>query len=105
MALAGNETERSADGVAVLDKSQSCSHCDGEGVLRWTQPVPGPDGWVLRELEHPCPAGCGDTWKHPVAEADRVVGAPSDAPQRARGNADEANEIGVDLLRRMLRDR
>jgi hypothetical protein len=33
--------------VAASDKSpEPCAHCGGEGVLRWSQPVPGPDGGV-----------------------------------------------------------
>lgn len=91
----------------ALDKSpEPCVHCGGEGVLRWTQPTPGPDGGVLmRELEIPCPDGCGGDWKHPAAEADRVVDAPTDAPERVRGHADAANETGADFIKRFLTDK
>jgi hypothetical protein len=90
----------------ALDKSpEPCPHCDGEGVLRWSQPTPGPDGGVLmREMETPCPNGCGGDWKHPAAEADRVVDTPSDAPERVRGHADAANEIGGDFIKRFIAD-
>ena len=74
--------------------------CRGEGMLRWQQPFP--DG-VLRELEHPCPNGCGPGWRHPAAENDQVIdgdpengknGDEGDRPVRARGRADEANAMG-----------
>lgn len=81
--------------------------CGGEGVLRWRQPFP--DG-VLRELEHPCPNGCGTAWKHPVAQEDQVIGDDrvgagriGDArPARRRGNSDEVNEVGGDFVGRAL---
>ncbi|MET0235765.1 MAG: hypothetical protein ABW224_14065 [Kibdelosporangium sp.] len=70
--------------------------CGGEGVLRWQQPFP--DG-VLRELEHPCPKGCGPGWRHPAAENNQVIAVEADPadherPARAKGCADEANTIG-----------
>lgn len=62
------------------DKSRSddCPLCGGSGVLSWEQPHFG----VLRTIEMPCPAGCGEHWKHPLAEWDRVVAeaAESDDP-------------------------
>jgi hypothetical protein len=75
--------------------------CLGEGALRWLQPFP--DG-VLRELEHPCPNGCGEVWKHPVAENGQVTGweDDEDRPVRARGRADEVNELGGQFVGRAL---
>ncbi|GAA4426501.1 hypothetical protein GCM10023148_29910 [Actinokineospora soli] len=52
---------------------RTCPHCDGLGVLRWQQAIPTAAGFVLREMEHPCPMGCGPTWHYPAAEADVVV--------------------------------
>lgn len=83
--------------VAVSARYPSeCPMCRGEGVLRWQQPFP--DG-VLRELEHPCPNGCGPGWRHPAARDDQVIEdgegrAVDDRPARAKGRADEANTMG-----------
>lgn len=87
--------------VAVSARYPSeCPMCRGEGVLRWRQPFP--DG-VLRDLEHPCPNGCGDTWRHPAAEDDKVIGDQSDTrPARRRGHADEVNDISGDFVGRVL---
>src|SRR5438128_525884 len=55
---------------ATSPPERECPLCDGTGVMRWTQMCP--DG-VLRELEHPCVDGCSGYWKHPAAQAGRVV--------------------------------
>lgn len=91
----------------ALDKSpEPCVHCLGEGVLRWSQPSTAPDGTtVMRELEIPCPAGCGGDWKHPAAEAGRTIHAPSEVPERVRGQADAANGIGADFIHRFIADK
>jgi hypothetical protein len=75
--------------------------CRGEGVLRWRQPCP--DG-VLRDLEHPCPNGCGPGWRHPAGAKDQVIdpdaaenGLPG-SPVRRRGRADQANELGGEFV-------
>lgn len=86
------------------DKSRSddCPLCGGSGVLSWEQPHFG----VLRTIEMPCPAGCGEHWKHPLAEWDRVVAeaAESDDPiARREGNVAAANRIGADFIREALR--
>jgi hypothetical protein len=75
--------------------------CQGEGVLRWRQPFP--DG-VLRDLEHPCPNGCGDTWTLPAAEEHQVIAPESgaDAVPRRRGRADEVNDLSGDFVGRAL---
>jgi hypothetical protein len=74
--------------------------CAGAGVLRWRQPFP--DG-VLRDLEHPCPNGCGDQWKHPAADEDQVIDPQNeDRPVRARGRTDEVNGMGGDFVGRAL---
>ncbi|WP_189209772.1 MULTISPECIES: hypothetical protein [Actinokineospora] len=52
---------------------RTCPHCEGLGLLRWQQAIPTEDGFVLREMEHPCPKGCGGHWRHPAAEADLVI--------------------------------
>ena len=71
--------------------------CWGEGVLRWRQPCP--DG-VLRDLEHPCPNGCGPGWRLPSAENCQVIdpgldsAADDDRPVRAPGRADQVNQLG-----------
>jgi hypothetical protein len=82
-----------------------CPHCADTGELRWQQPTTGgPDGQaVLRELTHPCPAGCGPGWRHPAAEQHRVVDQASDVPAlppdaqqpatRPRGQADAAQQL------------
>nr|WP_157528207.1 hypothetical protein [Kibdelosporangium sp. MJ126-NF4]CEL17593.1 hypothetical protein [Kibdelosporangium sp. MJ126-NF4] len=70
-------------------RPDGCPACLGEGVLRWTQPtLDGTQGWILRKMAMPCPLGCGDTWKHPAAEADRVINPPDDRPERIRGQVD-----------------
>ncbi|MEV4318403.1 hypothetical protein [Actinocrispum sp. NPDC049592] len=76
--------------------------CGGEGVLRWRQPCP--DG-VLREMEHPCPNGCGTSWKLPAAQQDKVIAAADqdELPERRRGRADEANTLGGEFVGRALR--
>jgi hypothetical protein len=74
--------------------------CQGKGVLRWRQLCP--DG-VLRELEHPCPNGCGSSWKQPAAEEGQVIDPDDeDRPVRARGRADEVNNLGGDFVGRAL---
>ncbi|MQA09395.1 MAG: hypothetical protein GEU98_12750 [Pseudonocardiaceae bacterium] len=74
--------------------------CHGTGTMSWQQP--NADGSVLRTIEWDCPNGCGDTWKHPAAEQDRVVEQPDDRPERVKGQADEANKIGGDFIVRAL---
>ncbi|WP_312024882.1 hypothetical protein [Kibdelosporangium aridum] len=71
-------------------------------MLRWQQPCP--DG-VLRELEHPCPNGCGDGWHHPDAENDQVIEVldgelveDDDRPGRRLGRADQANTVGGEFV-------
>lgn len=61
---------------------RTCPHCDGVGVLRWQQAFPTASGFVLREMEHPCPLGCGRTWHHPAAEAGRVIDQADDLPEQ-----------------------
>lgn len=75
--------------------------CQGQGVLRWRQPFP--DG-VLRDLEHPCPNGCGASWTLPAAEEHLVVDpdVTGCAPGRCRGQADEVNDLGGDFVGRAL---
>lgn len=75
--------------------------CQGAGVLRWRQPFP--DG-VLRDLEHPCPNGCGDSWKLPAAEQGQVMDPDlgEELPQRRRGRVDEVNGLSGDFVGRAL---
>ncbi|MGH3862137.1 hypothetical protein [Actinokineospora sp.] len=83
-------------GVEASEKSANeCSHCDGHGVIRWQQPWPdGEGGTILRDMEHPCPAGCGPEWKHPHAERGRVVESSGiDAPTRVAGQAKAAQQL------------
>ncbi|CRK59101.1 hypothetical protein [Alloactinosynnema sp. L-07] len=95
-------TTTRARGVGDLDRypnAADCDRCDNTGVLRWQQPMPdGNGGTVLRDMEHACPCGRGPSWKHPAAEADRVIGAPGAAPARVRGHADAANKAGMNGL-------
>ncbi|MEY7972708.1 hypothetical protein AB8O38_11985 [Saccharomonospora xinjiangensis] len=79
-------------------RSDDCPLCEGAGVLSWEQPQHG----VLRTVELPCPSGCGEHWKHPSAERDRVVDWGGDAPVRREGNVAEANRIGADFIRQAL---
>lgn len=76
-----------------------CRPCSDTGELRWQQPVPdGDGGLVLREMTHPCTcqaARDAGTWRHPAAEADRVIDthdhAPVDSPAgAARGGGQAA---------------
>lgn len=95
-------------GVVASDKSPSgsdCPSCDGGGVMRWQQPEPdGQGGTILRDMEHPCPLGCGPQWKHPHAERGRVVdGAPGDRPARVEGQAKAANRLPAVLGEELLR--
>jgi hypothetical protein len=55
-------------------------------------------------LEHPCPNGCGHSWKLTAAEKDKVIDpdANHDPPQRRRGRADEVNGMGGDFVGRAL---
>lgn len=78
----------------------SCQLCEGTGVMAWEQPLPGGTG--IRTIEMSCPNGCGEYWKHPHAEQDRVIEQPDDTPARARGLADESQEIGADFIRNAL---
>lgn len=65
--------------------------------MRWQQPVPQPDGSMkLAAAEHPCPNGCGGHWKHPAAQAGRVVGAPTSTPAQRGGWAKESQKITGD---------
>jgi hypothetical protein len=74
--------------------------CQGAGVLRWRQPFP--DG-VLRDLEHPCPNGCGTEWKQPAAQEGQVIDPDcEDQPVRRRGRAEEANGLGGEFVVRAL---
>lgn len=63
----------------------SCRVCSDTGLMRWQQPVPVPGGRMeLREMTHPCTceaARAAGVWRHPAAEADRVI----DAEGRAAG--------------------
>jgi hypothetical protein len=57
------------------DRSQHpCDLCGGTGEMVWQQPVPGPDGYVLRQVSHPCTNGCSGWWKLPAAERSDVIG-------------------------------
>jgi hypothetical protein len=58
-------------------------------VLAWQQPVPTPTGFVVHEMEHPCPRGCSGWWRMPAAERRHTVNE-----QQHGGYAAEANEIG-----------
>ncbi|WP_024875303.1 hypothetical protein [Saccharomonospora piscinae] len=78
--------------------SNDCRLCAGSGVLSWQQPQWG----VLRTIEMPCPAGCGEHWTHPAQEGDRVVQEPDDAPACPEGNVAAANRIGADFIRSAL---
>lgn len=83
--------------VEASEKSSpsECPDCDGTGVMRWQQPMPDEQGrTILREMEHPCPAGCGGDWKHPHAERGRVVESDAnDAPTRIDGEAKAAQQL------------
>lgn len=59
-------------------------------MLTWQQPVPTQTGFVVREMEHPCPRGCSGWWRMSAAEREDAV---SERPG-AGGFAAEANEIG-----------
>ncbi|MEU6643150.1 hypothetical protein ABZ863_11425 [Saccharomonospora sp. NPDC046836] len=89
-------------GKSPSDASGDCALCRGSGTLSWQQPQSGSQ--VLRTVEMPCPNGCGESWKHPHAERDRVVELPDDTPDRVTGNAGEANRIGADFIRRALQN-
>lgn len=81
---------------------EDCPLCHDTGTLSWQQPQP--TSGVLRTIEMPCPHGCGEHWKHPQAERDRVVEQPDTTPDRVRGNADEANSIGAEFIKGALRN-
>src|SRR5215472_9294111 len=88
--------------------SEPCPVCNDTGVMRWRQPTKGPDGqFILREMEHPCVNGCGETWTLPAAERALVVDAPTQPSElpatrqtypesRIIGPADSAPEEYVD---------
>lgn len=97
-------------------RSDDCAMCAGSGTLTWEQPQPS---GVLRTIEMPCPSGCGEHWKHPRAERDRVVaegdavpewpdGVPGGPPtsgdpaRTGEGNVAAANRIGAEFIRRAL---
>lgn len=88
-----------AEGSGKSPSSGDCGLCEGSGTLAWQQPQPS---GILRTMEMPCPNGCGEYWKHPHAERDRVVEQPDDSPARAEGNTGEANRIGADFIRNAL---
>ncbi|MPY79787.1 MAG: hypothetical protein GEV04_15225 [Actinophytocola sp.] len=68
--------------------------------MSWQQP--SPDGREMRQIDWPCPNGCGSHWKHSAAEAGRVVEPePDDLP--AQGNREAANEIGADFIASALK--
>jgi hypothetical protein len=60
---------------------------------------------VLREMTHPCPAGCGAEWHHPDAEKHRVIDQPEDAAAidaqrpatRVHGQANAAGRLPDDF--------
>lgn len=90
--------------VEELDRSgsgsdEACPQCAGTGVIKWTQPEPdGSGGFTMRAMEHFCPRGCGEEWKHPHAERDRVVNIKrSEAPVRVDGHAKAANQLSPEL--------
>lgn len=93
--------------VADLVRSPSgsdCPDCDGTGVMRWQQPTPdGHGATILREMEHPCPQGCGGEWKQPHAEHGRVVDARDDAPAKVQGQAAAANRLPPALGEALIR--
>lgn len=107
-ALDSRKDSRTVLPVEASDKSPSassgCDQCDGDGVMRWMQPEPdGKGGMQFREMEHPCPRpGCGQGWKHPHAERDRVIAAPDDAPARRVGQAAAANQLPASLGEELL---
>lgn len=88
-----------AEGSGKSRSSGDCALCEGSGTLAWEQPQPS---GILRTIEMPCPNGCGEYWKHPHAERDRVVEQRADSPVRVEGNTDEANRIGADFIRHAL---
>jgi hypothetical protein len=59
----------------------ACDLCEDTGEMSWQQPVPGPDGAVvLRQMSHPCVAGCSGWRKLPAAEHTSVIDVGGDAP-------------------------
>ncbi|MCG8919449.1 hypothetical protein L6E12_27100 [Actinokineospora sp. PR83] len=56
----------------------ACSRCRDTGIMRWRQAVALDDGgFAQREMTHPCTcqaARDAGVWRHPAAEAERVVG-------------------------------
>lgn len=77
---------------------RGCRLCADSGVLSWQQPQFG----VLRTIEMPCPAGCGEHWNHPRAESERIVDACEEAAVSHDGNVAAANRIGADFIRAAL---
>ena len=104
MDLVSTATTTTVRPVVASDRSANassddCPQCQGGGVIKWTQPDPdGSGGFVLREMTHPCPRGCGPQWKHPNAERERVVdGEPDNRPVRVEGHAKAANQLPPEL--------
>jgi hypothetical protein len=64
-----------------------CDLCGGTGVLTWQQPAPTSTGFVVHEMEHPCPRGCSGWWRMPAAERQDAI------PESRGGYAAQANEI------------
>ncbi len=69
--------------------------------MSWQQPCP--DG-TLRQVDWPCPNGCGGHWQHPAAESVRVVEeSPDDLPAHRGGAVEETSHIGAEFIAAALR--
>lgn len=87
------ETAEDSDRSPVGD----CDLCEGSGVMSWQQPYPSGE---LRTIEMDCPNGCGDHWKYPAAERDRVI-EQDNLPERGQ-RIKEADAIGADFVAQAL---
>ncbi|MGX7824524.1 hypothetical protein ACTG9Q_05490 [Actinokineospora sp. 24-640] len=83
------------------DSTARCPVCADTGLMRWQQPVPGPDGrWDLREATHPCTcaaARAAGLWRHPAAERHHVVDAPATEVDAPRGQVRAAGQLDPGL--------
>ncbi len=80
-----------AAGTSSMSSAAACRPCGDTGVMRWLQAVliEG-GGFEQREMTHPCTcqaARDAGVWRHPAAEADRVVGQAAAAQQVPPGLA------------------
>ncbi|WP_246367500.1 hypothetical protein [Kibdelosporangium persicum] len=60
---------------------------------------------MLRDLEHPCPNGCGQGGRRPAGKNHQVIEVAGDLgdderdrPARRRGRADQANDVGGEFV-------